>query len=149
MLRGQLDVLALMQIRNLLRPILKIGPRHIKQAPSILRNNIRTVGVPLILSELGNDARGVGGERVNALDEARVDLDLVQLVDVGNVSVPVEFLREGRDAIVEELALLVALGRGLWFGSAGGWGWEVRDPCRCWLCGGHDYDCLYQDKKKK
>lgn len=118
-LPGQLVVPALVQISDSLRPVLELGPRHIEQAASVLREYVLPGDVPVLLAQLGDELRGVVGEGVDALHEAGVDLDLLQLVAVRHVTVAVELVDQGGYAVVEELALLLPL-RLLAAAAAGG-----------------------------
>lgn len=108
-LPGQLVVPALVQISYGLCPVLELGPRHVEEAAGVLREDVLPGNVPVLLAQLGDELGGVVREGVDALHEASVDLDLLQLVAVRHVAVAVELVDQCGYAVVEELALLLPL----------------------------------------
>lgn len=116
---------------------MKVDAGHVEQAARVLGVDGGALDLVVLPLQVGNHVEGLGAVGVEALDEVGVDLDLLQLVAVGEVLVALEAVIHAGKPLHEHLALAVPLGLrggrrgrgGTASGHAGGHGCVRR--CHC------------------
>ncbi|KAH6607976.1 hypothetical protein Trco_004289 [Trichoderma cornu-damae] len=112
---GRLDLLEIANLNQVLHLVNEVGEpdsRHVHEAPGAVGMDRRPLGLPVFLEQLGRLLESVGAVRVEALHEADLVLDLLQLVAIREVSVALQLVIHGREAFNECLSLAVTLGLG-------------------------------------
>lgn len=97
------------EILNLLDEVLELGARHLDQGARVLGQGLGRLGLGVLAPEVGNGVEHIGVVGVETLYEGGVDLDLLELIAVGEVSVPLELVVEEGQFLVDELTLPLPL----------------------------------------
>lgn len=108
-----MEIANLNKILNLLHEVHERNTSHVQKTPSTLGIDRRTLGLIVLPLEVGDDLKRPRVVRVKSLDEVCVELDLLQLVSVGEVLFTLKSVEHAIQLVREGLPLAVSLRLGV------------------------------------